>query len=183
MFADKPKFRPNLTPKEVLQRGSFGGGYFRPIQSGVLGKRLAGDWRELPKDWLDGMDAKTMLSSSAYRPEVNKFGVKCGQSLEQWEGSGWIVPQDPRGWFQWYCRFFQGRRTEDDDRQISRWFGIAGPKGRWKRTLIRKCIQAGREHDDANVSPVIRQTLQHWAYELTKPHYDEYARELRRRGD
>jgi hypothetical protein len=86
------------------------------------------------------------------------------------ESKGWIHEQDPRGWFQWYCRFFQGRRTSDDVRQIKRWAACAGVKGRWRNQLcgrVKKANNAGR-FDDATVSPVIRQTLLHWAYELTE---------------
>ena len=83
------------------------------------------------------------------------------------EEHGWIIPQDPRGWFQWYCRFYQGRRTADDARQISRWVGVAGAKGRWKTNLCKKCVHANKRFDDQTVSPVIRQTMLHWAYEIT----------------
>jgi len=61
-----------------------------------------------------------------------------------------------------YCKFFQGRRTPDDDRQVSRWNACAGTSGRWKSNLIAKCVAAGKRFDDASVSPVVRQTLQHW---------------------
>jgi hypothetical protein len=62
-------------------------------------------------------------------------------------------------------------RTQDDERQISRWYGIAGPKGRWKTHLVKKCVVAGAKYTDDSVSPVVRQTLQHWAYQLTKEDY------------
>lgn len=71
----------------------------------------------------------------------------------------------------WYCRFFQGRRSFDDERQISRWCKAAGPRGRWKQNLIGKCLRDGKAFDDATVSPVVRQTLQHWGYRLT---YEDY---------
>ena len=79
---------------------------------------------------------------------------------------------DPRGWFQWYCRFFSGRRTNDDDRQIGRWKGVAGERGRWKRALVNKIVKANRRFDDGAVSPVIRQTLLHWAHELTEAEFN-----------
>lgn len=79
----------------------------------------------------------------------------------------------------WYCRFFLGRRCDDDARQISRWAKCAGSAGRWKRNLIAKCVRAGKAHDDWSVSPVVRQTLAHWAYELTEADYEEYAEQVR----
>jgi hypothetical protein len=78
-----------------------------------------------------------------------------------------------------YCRFFLGRRCNDDARQVSRWTKCAGEAGRWKRNLIAKCVRAGKSYDDFSVSPVVRQTLMHWAYELTEKDYDEYAAQVR----
>ena len=78
--------------------------------------------------WLQGgmsngsRDVEKYLTSNTYDPEINKYGVACGQTIEEWEAAGWIVHEyDVRGWFQWYCRFWLGRRCADDDRQISRW--------------------------------------------------------------
>ena len=88
--------------------------------------------------------------------------MKAGQDQTFWEEKGWINPQDPRGWFQWYTRFFLGRRTEDDQRQISRWRGVTGAKGRWKRFLLNKIVGANAHLHDTSVSPVVRQTLLHW---------------------
>ncbi|MPC27547.1 hypothetical protein E2C01_020720 [Portunus trituberculatus] len=126
-------------------------------------------WKELPSDWLEGLNIKTQVASSIYDTEVNKFKVKCGGSLEMWEESGWIDKQDPYGWFMWYCRYYQGRRSEDDERQIGRWSRCAGLKGRWRQNLV---FRASSKFDDASVSPVVRQTLQHWGYELNKHDYD-----------
>jgi len=174
IFEDNPDFRPNLSPKEVLQLGSFGGTYFRPIYSSVTKQKYGKEvWEELPKDWLAGLNIRTQVASSVYDNKVNKYGVKCGASLEEWENSGWIVKQDPYGWFQWYCRFYQGRRTEDDERQIGRWSRCAGDKGRWKNNLISKIVKAGCGFDNFGVSPVVRQTLQHWGYVLTKEDFDK----------
>jgi len=85
-----------------------------------------------------------------------------------WESSGWICSLDPYGWFQWYCRFFNGRRCTDDERQISRWNKCAGDRGRFRSQLSNKCLLQGKQADDATISPVIRQTLLHWGFELTE---------------
>lgn len=179
-FPDHPEFHPNLTPAEVLRSGSFGGYYFRPIASGVTGLVHVDAWREFPEDWFTGMNPALQLANPSKEPaRVNKFKVDCGQDLRAWEESGWINAQDPFGWFQWYCRFYLGRRTEDDARQISRWVGVAGAKGRWKTNLIHKVVLAKAEYTDPSVSPVVRQTLQHWGYSLSKEDYDSYASQVR----
>jgi hypothetical protein len=104
-----------------------------------------------------------------YDAAANKYGVKAGADQAAWESSGWIKRDlDPRGWFQWYCRFYLGRRCDDDERQIGRWSGVAGPKGRWKRALLNKVVASNARWDDAAISPVIRQTLLHWAFEITE---------------
>jgi hypothetical protein len=108
--------------------------------------------------------------------QVNRYKVNAGVKadkddvwgLEYWQSKGWIHAQDPYGWIMWYWRFFQGRRSADDDRQIQRWLNCCGPKGRWLRNLVNKCIAANRPFDDESISPVIRQTLQHWAYVITE---------------
>uniref|UniRef100_A0A0G4GPA2 Uncharacterized protein n=1 Tax=Chromera velia CCMP2878 TaxID=1169474 RepID=A0A0G4GPA2_9ALVE len=176
IFEDHPEFRPNLTPKEVLRRGSFGGTYFRSIPSGVTGKKYQGKEviKELPADWFHGMSVDSQLCSQKYREAANRFGVKCGQTLDQWESSGWIKKQDPYGAFQWYCRFYLGRRSSDDKRQISRFNGVM--RGRFSGNLIRQIVTKGRPYNDAGVSPVIRQTLQHWGYVLTERDFKKYCK-------
>lgn len=104
LFLDYPNFRPNLTPKEVLQMGSFGGTYFRPITSSVTRQSYKDVWQELPEDWLKGLNIKTQVASSTYSKSVNKYKEACGGDLEMWESSGWITSIDPYGWFMWYCR-------------------------------------------------------------------------------
>ncbi|KAG7484183.1 hypothetical protein MATL_G00046730 [Megalops atlanticus] len=179
VFEDFPMFRPNMTPEEVLRAGSFGGTYFRPIYSSITKQHYKDVWKELPEDWLKGLDIPKQVASSAYREDVNTYKVKCGGSLEMWESSGWIVPQDPYGWFQWYCRFYQGRRTKDDERQVARWAKCAGIKGRWRNNLITKVVRSGCSFDNPTVSPVVRQTLQHWGYRLTKEDYKEGAKRVK----
>ena len=130
----------------------------------------------LPKSWFQGLDIDKQVASPTYDKKVNKYKVKCGSSLEAWEGSGWIVEQDPYGWFQWYCRYCTGRRTEDDARQIGRWLKLAGPNGRFRRTLMNKIIKNNTTYDDFSISPVIRQVLLHWGYQLTKKDLDQYKK-------
>ncbi|XP_053397086.1 uncharacterized protein LOC123552860 isoform X1 [Mercenaria mercenaria] len=182
VFPDHPELRPNMTPKEVLQAGSFGGTYFRPIKSSVTGKSYTQVWKELPKDWLEGLNIGKQVSSSTYDEKVNTYGVKCGGSLEMWEESGWIHKQDPYGWFMWYCRFYQGRRTSDDERQIGRWLRCAGETGRWRNNLISKCVRSGCAFDNPGVSPVVRQTLQHWGYKLNKEDFEAYQKKMKKKG-
>ncbi|KAJ1196518.1 hypothetical protein NDU88_000388 [Pleurodeles waltl] len=181
VFEDFSNFRPNMTPKEVLQAGSFGGTYFRPIYSGVTKQNYKDVWRELPKDWLEGLDIPKQVASAVYREDLNTYKVKCGGSLDMWESHGWITPQDPYGWFQWFCRFYQGRRTLDDQRQIGRWDRCTGKTGRWRGNLISKIVQSGCAYDNKTVSPVVRQTLQHWGYRLTPEDYEQGAKKARKR--
>ena len=178
VFTDHPEFRPNLTPAQVLQLGSFGGTYFRSITSSVTGERYKAKevLAEFPKKWFDGLDIKTQVASKTYDKHVNRYGVKCGGSLDMWESSGWISAIDPYGWFMWYCRFYLGRRSTDDERQIKRGLGVAGVKGRFRNQLIGKCARGGTTFDDERISPVIRQALQHWGYVLTKRDADKYVK-------
>jgi len=176
VFKDYPLFRVNLTPKQVLQAGSFGGTYFRPIQSGVTGEMYRGAHKEFPTDWFEGLNIKTQVTSATYCKEENKYGVKCGGDLDMWESSGWISNIDPYGWFQWFCRFYMGRRSTDDERQIKRGMGVMGLKGRFRNQLIGRCARGGRSFDDTTISPVIRQALQHWGYQLTQEDADAYVK-------
>jgi hypothetical protein len=181
-FVSDPDFVPNKSPAEVIREGSFGGTYFRPLFSKVLGMTIAGDWQELPDDWIEGVNIEAQLTSSNYDPEVNKYGVQCGQTIEEWEANGWINHDyDVRGWFQWYCRFFLGRRCDDDERQIGRWKKCVGERGRWRRTLLKKYVAAGirsvaddGDDDVEGVSPAIHQTCHHWAYEVRQDVLDRW---------
>jgi len=181
-FDSHPDFVPNKSPAEVLREGCFGGTYFRPLYSKHLGITVQDDWEELPSDWVSSLRVQKFLTSSVYDPEVNKFGVASGQTIEQWEENGWINHDyDVRGWFQWYCRFFLGRRCDDDERQISRWRKCVGETGRWRRTLLKKYVAAGIRSvaDDGDdeiegVSPVIHQTCHHWAFEVRQGALDDF---------
>mmetsp|Transcript_30692 Transcript_30692/g.46490 ORF Transcript_30692/g.46490 Transcript_30692/m.46490 type:complete len:358 (+) Transcript_30692:112-1185(+) len=164
------EFRPNRTPEEILRAGSFGGTYFRSIVSGVTNVHYSAKEvleATVKPEWIKDLDYKTYLTSQTYRAGINKYGVQCGGSLGMWESSGWISDSDPYGWFQWYCRFYSGRRCDDDSRQISRWLKSAGEKGRFRSQLCNKILAANTRPDDCKISPVIRQTLLHWGLEIT----------------
>lgn len=134
------EFKPELTPKEMLELGVFGGHYLTDCQN------------EFPKDWF----VKAKLSPEKPDPELNFFHVKASQPLSVWKKKGWIDPDDPRGWFQWYCRYYLGRRHEDDRRQIKRWKAIS----RHVAQLKKACrIQ------DLDCRPKQRQAMLHWAYD------------------
>lgn len=138
-----PRFKPNLTPKQMLELGVFGGVYMRDCAA------------EFPGDWF--VHAKFQHEGS-FKPDpnINYFGVNASEPLSVWQEKGWIHPQDPRGWFQWYCRYFLGRRSKDDDRQIKRWMAIARHIAQ-----IRKNCHPG----DANCRRRQRQAVLHWAYD------------------
>ncbi len=138
-----PDFSPELTPKQMLEMGVFGGKYMTDSRD------------EFPKSWFK----KAKLCSEKHDPKLNYFGVSASQPLSVWRKKGWINPQDPRGWFQWYCRYYMGRRSLDDERQIKRWRAI-------KRHIaqIKKNCRPG----DLSCRRVQRQAVLHWAYDSRK---------------
>lgn len=138
------EFKPELTPKQMLALGVFGGKYMTDCQ------------KEFPKDWF----TKAKLNPEFHDPKLNLFGVNASQPLGEWIRKGWIHPEDPRGWFQWYCRYFMGRRIPDEDRrQIKRWKAI-------KRHIaqVRKNCKPG----DLSCRRRQRQAILHWAYDSRK---------------
>ena len=96
---------------------------------------------------------------------VNKYGIKYGISLRFWENKGWITKIDPYGCFQWYIRYWSGKRSKDDKRQINRWEKIVS---RFRGKLVKMIRDVGSKFDDYSISPKIRQILLHWSYELTE---------------
>ena len=108
------------------------------------------------------------MDCNNYNKSINKYKVKVGTTLEFWENKGWITKYNPYGWIHWYCDFYLGKRGADDERQIKRWIRTAGPNSRFRRRLINLIIKKNSKYNDFNISPKIRQTLQHWAYVLTK---------------
>jgi hypothetical protein len=138
-----PTFRPQLTPKEMLELGVFGGKYMTDCHD------------EFPASWF----TKARLCHERHDPRLNCFGVNASQSLGTWWRKGWIHPQDPRGWFQWYCRYYTGRRTADDTRQIRRWRAIV----RHVKQIANNC-----EKGDLACHRRQRQAVLHWAYDSRK---------------
>ena len=171
-FEDYPEFQPNLSPLTILKQGAFGGTYFRPIYSQVTQKNYKNRYRnyftqsELTKNKINP-DTHLTKPFLEYDKSVNKYPVKCGQTLEQWESKNWITKHDPYGWFEWFINFFEGRRIkEEDERQIQRWLKFAGPKGRFSQRLRNMVKKKNTNPSDPTISPVIRQSLHHWAFEL-----------------
>ena len=124
----------------------------------INGKWYRNSWKEF--NFLHDIDLK-LYSSNYYAVNINKHKVRCGSSLRFWENKGWIREQDPYGWFQWYCRYYLGRRSDDDKRQIKRWIYIVN---RFKSILIRMIKNKGAKYDGCSISPKIRQILLHWGY-------------------
>ncbi len=169
IFEDYPNFRPNLSPREIFKLGSFGGTYWRPIYSSVTKKNYKNQHKKYPKSWWKNIPENWLISSwENYDVNINKYKVKVGTTLEFWEEKGWIHEQNPYGWMQWYCDFYNGKRGDDDERQIDRWIKTAGPNSRFRRALINKILKEETLYNDISISPKIRQTLQHWGYKLTK---------------
>lgn len=175
-FPDALEFRPSLTPAECIRAGIFGGCYFHPQggKAGIFGRDVAIDYKEFPNKWFKGLP-EALYRSRKYNIPTNKYGVKAGQDQAFWEAKGWIHEQDPRGWFQWYCRFFEGRRSLDDGRQIKRWAACASERGRWRNQLCSRVRKEGGRFDDPHIAAVIRQTLLHWAYELTEQDWRQWS--------
>jgi hypothetical protein len=139
-----PEFKPDLSPMQMLRLGVFGGKYITDSTS------------EFPKAWFIG----AKLSPDKRDPALNCFGVEASQPLSVWRAKGWIHPDDPRGWFQWYCRYFLGRRVPgEDERQIARWKAMR----RHVAQITRNC-----ESGDLRCRPRQRQALLHWAYDSRK---------------
>lgn len=136
-----PEFTPDLTPKEMLELGVFGGKY------------MTDGRKEFPASWF----TTAKLSPQKKDPSLNFFGVDASQSLSVWKKKGWIYPEDPRGWFQWYCRYYMGRRLPGyDEWQIKRWKAIRRHIGQ-----IQKNCRPGQ----LTCRPRQRQALLHWAYD------------------
>lgn len=136
-----PQFEPQLTPKQMLKLGVFGGKYMTDCK------------KEFPSDWFE--NAK--LSPTKKDVSLNYFGVDASQSLKVWQQKGWIYFEDPRGWFQWYCRYYMGRRIpKEDQRQIKRWKAYKRHIAQLKKNCLPKDLTCRKKQ---------RQSLLHWAYD------------------
>lgn len=139
-----PIFAPDLSPRQMLEMGVFGGKYMTDCR------------KEFPKSWF----TKAKLSPEGKNSKLNFFGVDASQSLETWRKKGWIYKDDPRGWFQWYCRYYMGRRLpEEDNRQIKRWIAMR----RHIMQIRNKCRPRNYSCNRRQ-----RQALLHWAYDSRK---------------
>ncbi len=167
-FQDHPEFEPNLTPARIFRAGVFGGTYFRDIYSSVTKRRYVGPTVARKYKCLKGIPPSLLTRNDGGDVLTNRYKVKVSMSLEYWEEHHWIDPSRPYGWLEWYCGFFDGKRTADDARQIKRWQGVAGEKGRFRRRLINEGSQSKSKYNDPQVLPKIRQILLTWGYELTK---------------
>jgi hypothetical protein len=135
-----PEFKPELTPAQLLEMGVFGGKYMTDCRG------------EFPAAWFE----KAKLSPERRNPKLNFFGVDASKPLSYWLEKGWIWENDPRGWFQWYCRYYLGRRCADDARQIARWKAMT----RHIAQIRKNCVKG-----DLLCRPRQRQALLHWAYD------------------
>jgi hypothetical protein len=173
-FKDYPEFTPNLTPQKMFELGSFGGTYWRPIKSTFFKTILRNKHKKYPKSWWKDIPENWLTTHmDKYDKKINKYGVRVGTSLEFWEEKGWIEKTHPYGWVQWYCDFYTGKRSQDDERQIKRWKSLTGPNGRFRKWLITMILKKKGEWNDYEISPKIRQTLQHWGYVLTKSDFNK----------
>ena len=136
-------FEPELTPKAMLQLGVFGGKYMTDCR------------KEFPSSWF----ARARLSPARHDRRLNYFGVSASQPLAVWRKKGWIHRDDPRGWFQWYCRYYMGRRSLDDERQIKRWRAIRRHVAQVRANCPRRAMDC---------RPRQRQALLQWAYDSRK---------------
>ena len=133
-------FRPELTPQQMLSLGVFGGKYMSDCR------------REFPAAWFKS----AKLCPDRHDPKLNYFKVNASQSLSVWRHNGWIYPEDPRGWFQWYCRYYMGRRGEHDAAQIKRWRAARRHLIQIKKNCPPRLLSCRRRQ---------RQALLHWAYD------------------
>jgi hypothetical protein len=134
-------FNPQLTPKQMLRLGVFGGKYMTDC------------YEEFPSSWF----TRAKLSPQGKDICINYYEVDASLSLSHWKSKGWIHEDDPRGWFQWYCRYYSGRRMpEEDKRQIGRWNAMRRHVGAIKKNCIRGDDQCRKRQ---------RQALLHWAYD------------------
>jgi hypothetical protein len=158
-FTDRPDFMPSYSPIQMVNEGVFGGNYFGNSE-------VEKNWTDcVPTEFLNECKdvAKEKLLQPTYMTGLNKYGVGCGMDYQGWIDSGWIIEQDPYGWFNWYINFFYGRRSADDDRQIGRWKSFIA---RHSGMLKSRCKKLNKSIKDETIGLKTRQGLLHWAYKL-----------------
>ena len=159
------QFNPNLTPRQVIQLGAFGGCYFGlPIE-----EYTNYEYTELFNYHFKGLDTSLYLGET-YKPRMNKFKIRSGMDYDYWKTMGWMNERDPYGWFEWWMKYNMGIRGEDDDRQVRRWQDFAGSKGRWRNRIYRRIYETG----NWDVSPRIQQSLLHWGYKVNEEDYYQW---------
>jgi hypothetical protein len=138
------EFKPELTPQQMLELGVFGGKYMTDCRN------------EFPAHWF----TKAKMSKGNADQKYNYFRVLASLSLEEWRRKGWVYIEDPRGWFQWYCHYYLGRRIPDEDRrQIKRWKAFARHKAQIQKYCQKQDLGCRRKQ---------RQALLQWAYDSRK---------------
>lgn len=136
------EFNPDLSPAKMLELGVFGGIYLRDCRD------------EFPQEWFINA---SFAAGNQRDSTINYFRMDASMPLSHWKARGWLSPEDPRGWFQWYCRYYLGRRlAQEDKRQIRRWKAIARHRG----AIVKNC-----EPGDCSCRRRQRQALLHWAYD------------------
>lgn len=160
-FKDHPEFILDYTPKQMFQEGIFSGKYWRPIYSHVTKKNYKDDYKQFK--FLKGIPIKK-LNNETWDISINKYKVHASLSLDYWEQHNWIHPNSPRGWIGWYCHFYNGRRTDDDKRQISR--------------ALRVLLRFGQKKEK---TPRVKQALLHWGINADKDH-TKYIEEIKKNG-
>jgi hypothetical protein len=165
-------FYPNLTPRQVIEEGAFGGCYF----GSTIEDPIEYDYETLFKYHFEGLDKELYLGDK-YKPKSNKWKVRSGKDYRYWKDMGWMHKEDPYGWFEWWCKYDMGRRSEDDKRQIARWQDFCGTKGRWRNNIYSQLEKSARysDREDWNISPRIQQSLRHWGYEINNYDYLEWS--------
>lgn len=154
VFKDNPDFTPELSPEKMLRLGVFEGKYLNDCK------------KEFPKKWWD--KAKVVKVGDDPDISLNYFGIKSRLSLQEWKRKKWITKQDPRGWFQWYCRYFMGRRTDEDGYQIKRWKAFVRHIAQIKKNCHHKKVKDKHGNFVCSIPqecrPKQRQAILQWAY-------------------
>lgn len=151
-------YKPDYTPKQMFQLGIFSGMYFRPIFSNITKKNYVNSHKEF--DFLKNLDL-SKFNNGVWKNDLNMYNIRSGLSLKYWEDHNWIHKQDPYGHVQWYCRYYSGRRTDDDLRQIKR--------------SLKFLIRFGQRK---NPSDKVKQALLQWGWNWKKDH-TKYIKQIK----